>query len=94
MLFVNSKYLVLNVGELKNVVIDMATLCVQGKSVGIVTTTRVQHASPGASYAHTANRGWYADSDLSAEAIRDGCRDIAHQLITNVEINVSFKAPI
>ncbi|KAM7387970.1 hypothetical protein PAMP_024174 [Pampus punctatissimus] len=40
-----------------------------GKSVGIVTTTRVQHASPGANYAHSANRGWYADSDLPAEAV-------------------------
>nr|XP_061790996.1 alkaline phosphatase-like [Nerophis lumbriciformis] len=59
-----------------------------GKSVGIVTTTRVQHASPGANYAHTANRGWYADSDLSDEARANGCRDIAHQLVNNVEINV------
>lgn len=65
-------------------------LCVVGKSVGIVTTTRVQHASPGASYAHTANRGWYSDSDLSAEAIENGCRDIAYQLVNNTEINVSF----
>ncbi|XP_019730696.1 alkaline phosphatase-like [Hippocampus comes] len=59
-----------------------------GKSVGIVTTTRVQHASPGASYAHTANRGWYADSDLSPEAVANGCRDIAYQLVHNIEINV------
>ncbi|XP_061153545.1 intestinal-type alkaline phosphatase-like [Syngnathus typhle] len=60
----------------------------EGKSVGIVTTTRVQHASPGANYAHTANRGWYADSDLSPEAVANGCRDIAYQLVHNVEINV------
>ncbi|KAI4828871.1 hypothetical protein KUCAC02_022943 [Chaenocephalus aceratus] len=59
-----------------------------GKSVGIVTTTRVQHASPGANYAHTANRGWYADSYLSIEAIQDGCRDIAYQLVHNTEIDV------
>ncbi|XP_061681055.1 alkaline phosphatase-like [Syngnathoides biaculeatus] len=59
-----------------------------GKSVGIVTTTRVQHASPGANYAHTANRGWYADSDLSPEAVTNGCRDIAYQLVHNVEIDV------
>ncbi|XP_071371433.1 intestinal-type alkaline phosphatase [Centroberyx affinis] len=59
-----------------------------GKSVGIVTTTRVQHASPGATYAHTANRGWYADSDLTEEAVKNGCRDIAYQLVHNVEINV------
>nr|XP_020452491.1 alkaline phosphatase-like [Monopterus albus] len=59
-----------------------------GKSVGIVTTTRVQHASPGASYAHSADRDWYADSDLPPEAIRNRCRDIAYQLINNTEINV------
>ncbi|XP_026201651.1 alkaline phosphatase, intestinal, tandem duplicate 2 [Anabas testudineus] len=59
-----------------------------GKSVGVVTTTRVQHASPGASYAHTANRDWYADSDLSSEAVENGCRDIAYQLVHNTEIDV------
>ncbi|XP_032381638.1 intestinal-type alkaline phosphatase [Etheostoma spectabile] len=59
-----------------------------GKSVGIVTTTRVQHASPGANYAHSADRGWYSDSDLTPEAIQNGCRDIAYQLVQNTEINV------
>ncbi|XP_028443736.1 intestinal-type alkaline phosphatase [Perca flavescens] len=59
-----------------------------GKSVGIVTTTRVQHASPGANYAHSADRGWYSDSDLTSEAIKNGCRDIAYQLVQNTEINV------
>uniref|UniRef100_A0A4W6D7Y0 alkaline phosphatase n=1 Tax=Lates calcarifer TaxID=8187 RepID=A0A4W6D7Y0_LATCA len=59
-----------------------------GKSVGIVTTTRVQHASPGASYAHSADRNWYSDSDLPSEAVQNGCRDIAYQLVHNTEINV------
>ncbi|KAF3690800.1 Intestinal-type alkaline phosphatase [Channa argus] len=59
-----------------------------GKSVGIVTTTRVQHASPGGNYAHSADRDWYADSDLTPEAVADGCRDIAYQLVNNTEINV------
>ncbi len=67
-----------------------AALCVLGKSVGIVTTTRVQHASPGANYAHVADRSWYSDSDLPAEALENGCHDIAYQLIHNTEINVSF----
>ncbi|KAM6963050.1 intestinal-type alkaline phosphatase [Aplochiton taeniatus] len=59
-----------------------------GKSVGIVTTARVQHASPGASYSHTANRGWYSDNQLTSDAINGGCRDIAHQLVHNTDINV------
>uniref|UniRef100_A0A8D0FB51 Alkaline phosphatase n=1 Tax=Strix occidentalis caurina TaxID=311401 RepID=A0A8D0FB51_STROC len=60
-----------------------------GKSVGIVTTTRVQHASPGAAYAHSASRSWYADADMPKEALRDGCKDIAYQLVHNTDINVS-----
>ncbi|NWZ78461.1 PPBI1 phosphatase, partial [Poecile atricapillus] len=59
-----------------------------GKSVGIVTTTRVQHASPGAAYAHSASRSWYADANMPKEALRDGCKDIADQLIHNTDINV------
>lgn len=66
----------------------MTILCVLGKSVGVVTTTRVQHASPSASYAHSADRDWYSDSDLSSEARQNGCRDIAFQLVYNTEINV------
>lgn len=57
--------------------------------MGIVTTTRVQHASPGASYAHVVNREWYSDADLPKEAIRQGCKDIAYQLVHNTDINVS-----
>ncbi|NWX89145.1 PPBI1 phosphatase, partial [Nothoprocta pentlandii] len=59
-----------------------------GKSVGIVTTTRVQHASPGASYAHSVSRSWYADANMPKEALRDGCKDIAYQLVHNTDINV------
>lgn len=59
-----------------------------GKSVGIVTTTRVQHASPGAAYSHIVHRDWYADSDMPSDAIKNNCTDIAHQLITNTDINV------
>nr|XP_031308268.1 intestinal-type alkaline phosphatase-like [Camelus dromedarius] len=59
-----------------------------GKSVGIVTTTRVQHASPAGTYAHTVNRNWYSDADLSADAKTQGCQDIATQLINNMDIDV------
>ncbi|XP_053316877.1 alkaline phosphatase-like [Spea bombifrons] len=59
-----------------------------GKSVGIVTTTRVQHASPAASYAHSANREWYSDNEMTSTMINNGCRDIAYQLVHNTDINV------
>ncbi|XP_042564588.1 alkaline phosphatase, tissue-nonspecific isozyme isoform X2 [Clupea harengus] len=59
-----------------------------GKSVGIVTTTRVQHATPAASYAHSASRKWYSDSDLPPGAKLGGCTDIASQLLNNTDIDV------
>uniref|UniRef100_A0A663E1F2 Alkaline phosphatase n=1 Tax=Aquila chrysaetos chrysaetos TaxID=223781 RepID=A0A663E1F2_AQUCH len=60
-----------------------------GKAVGIVTTTRVQHASPSGTYAHVVNRNWYADASMPADARQQGCKDIAWQLVHNVDINVS-----
>ncbi|NWH21074.1 intestinal-type alkaline phosphatase-like [Grus americana] len=59
-----------------------------GKAVGIVTTTRVQHASPSGTYAHVVNRNWYADASMPADARHQGCKDIAWQLVHNVDINV------
>uniref|UniRef100_A0A3B1IQW0 alkaline phosphatase n=1 Tax=Astyanax mexicanus TaxID=7994 RepID=A0A3B1IQW0_ASTMX len=59
-----------------------------GKSVGIVTTTRVQHASPGGNYAHTSERNWYSDAAQPADALAGGCKDIAYQLVHNTDINV------
>lgn len=53
-----------------------------GKSTGIVTTTRVTHASPAGSYAHVANRKWECDEDVrKREAHPDRCSDIAEQLV-------------
>ncbi|XP_063536651.1 alkaline phosphatase-like [Cydia strobilella] len=50
-----------------------------GKSTGVVTTTRVTHATPAASYAHSADRRWEADTDLPRYGPR--CEDIATQLV-------------
>ncbi|XP_072237716.1 alkaline phosphatase, tissue-nonspecific isozyme isoform X1 [Leuresthes tenuis] len=55
-----------------------------GKSVGIVTTTRVNHATPSAAYAHCVNRDWYSDNEMPAEALQGGCKDIARQLFENI----------
>ena len=52
-----------------------------GMSTGTVSTARLTHATPAATYAHTANRDWEADSDLSEEAVQNGCTDIASQLL-------------
>lgn len=59
--------------------------------MGIVTTTRVQHASPAGTYAHTVNRNWYSDANMPASAREDGCQDIATQLVSNMDIDVRSK---
>nr|XP_004662273.2 alkaline phosphatase, germ cell type-like [Jaculus jaculus] len=59
-----------------------------GKSVGVVTTTSVQHASPAATYAHTVNRNWYSDAQMPTSAQQEGCKDIATQLVYNMDIDV------
>uniref|UniRef100_A0A8D0GJB1 Alkaline phosphatase n=1 Tax=Sphenodon punctatus TaxID=8508 RepID=A0A8D0GJB1_SPHPU len=56
-----------------------------GKSAGIVTTTRVNHATPSAAYAHSADRDWYSDNEMPPEALQHGCKDIAQQLFDNIQ---------
>lgn len=52
-----------------------------GMATGIVTTTRITHATPAATYAHTPERNWESDADVPEAAQAAGCRDIAQQLI-------------
>ncbi|WP_308910089.1 alkaline phosphatase [Pseudokordiimonas caeni] len=52
-----------------------------GLSTGIVTTTRLSHATPAAVYAHAAERDWEADANLPDEAKANGCPDIAVQMV-------------
>ena len=54
------------------------------KSVGIVSTARITHATPAAVYAKTANRNWEGE-------VPEGCtaqKDIAAQLIDQMEAGV------
>lgn len=62
-----------------------------GKSTGIVTTTRVTHATPAGCYAHVPDRDWEAfDGRTFTKEHQDaGCKDIAAQLVDdNSYINV------
>lgn len=52
-----------------------------GLSTGIVTTTRITHATPGAAYAHTPERNWESDAEMPDKARSQGCKDIAQQLV-------------
>jgi alkaline phosphatase len=50
--------------------------------VGVVTTTRITHATPAAMYAHEPDRDWEAhDKSYPAADRATGCRDIADQLL-------------
>ena len=51
-----------------------------GLATGVVTTTRITHATPAATYAHSVNRDWESDKDLG-DQVGKGCKDIADQLI-------------
>lgn len=52
-----------------------------GMATGVVTTTRVTHATPGATFTHVPDRNWEDDTLLPAQAKAEGCIDIARQFI-------------
>ena len=52
----------------------------RGKSVGIVTTARLTHATPATVFARTPERDWESDRYLPESDRALGCRDIAYQL--------------
>ncbi len=52
-----------------------------GLSTGVVSTAAVTHATPAACYAHSPDRNWEGDANLSPAARQAGFPDIARQLI-------------
>ncbi len=54
-----------------------------GLATGVVSTARITHATPGATYAHVPNRNWENDAALPAKAVEQGCKDIAQQLLSS-----------
>ena len=52
-----------------------------GMATGVVTTTRITHATPGATLAHSPDRNWENDVEMPAAAAAAGCRDIARQIV-------------
>ena len=68
-------------------------LCLTGKSVGLVTTTHVTHATPAAAYAHSPERDWESDAAMATadDLCKAKVKDIASQLIedtpnTNIKV--------
>ncbi|GAB3089350.1 alkaline phosphatase [Lysobacter terrae] len=52
-----------------------------GLATGVVTTTRVTHATPGATFTHSAHRSWENDNEITPKDTQAGCIDIARQLV-------------
>lgn len=50
-----------------------------GMATGVVTTARVTHATPAATFSHSASRNW--ESSVPEEAQAAGCSDIARQMV-------------
>lgn len=65
----------------QNLVTSLELAAMAGMSTGVVTTARLTHATPAATYAHVPERDWEADSNLPAEAVTNGCKDIAAQML-------------
>ncbi len=70
----------------ENVLTNFAQLVSKkGKSVGVVTTARITHATPAAVYAYSADRSWEDDSKLPQGSTQ---KDIAVQLIEQMNKGV------
>ncbi len=52
----------------------------QGYSTGVVSTARLTHATPAATYSNSPNRDWESLSDLPENARSEGCTPIAAQM--------------
>merc|ERR1712212_510562 len=72
-----------------------------GKWAGLVSTARITHASPAATFGHTAYRTWESDGDFEAMAwmtgpVQDSCKnsmkDLSAQFVEHegIDLNVAF----
>ena len=62
-----------------------------GKWAGVISNTRITHATPAAAYAHLADRDWEAVVPDDVEGAEDpDCMDAADQLV-NLEGNRNLR---
>ncbi|KRF02150.1 alkaline phosphatase [Frateuria sp. Soil773] len=52
-----------------------------GMGTGAVTTARITHATPAATYGHLPERNWEVDAAMTPQARAQGCKDFAAQLV-------------
>ena len=67
---------------------------IQGLATGVLSTARITHATPAATYAKSADRNWedISDMDIENNPNRSACEDIASQLV-NFEKNLEARYP-
>ena len=65
---------------------------IAGLASGVISTARITHATPAATYAKSANRNWEDISDMAEVSGGQGCEDIASQLV-NFEANLEARYP-
>jgi len=67
---------------------------IAGKSTGVVSTARITHATPAATFAKSADRNWedISDMKIADNPERAACEDIASQLV-NFETNLETRFP-
>jgi alkaline phosphatase len=65
---------------------------IKGLSTGVLSTARITHATPAATYAKSADRNWedISDMDITNNSERADCEDIASQLV-NFEENLEAR---
>jgi len=66
---------------------------IKGKALGIVTTTRITHATPATVYASSPERDYESDEFMEPEVEAAGCVDIARQLLkfaTDYDLHIAL----
>ena len=66
-----------------------------GKATGVVSTARLTHATPAATYAKAPSRDWEDDSRMPVVARNAGCDDIASQFVGfEARLNRQFRREV
>ena len=52
-----------------------------GRSVGVISTARITHATPAAMYGHAVDRGWETNAEVDKRAAKVRCKGLAGQLL-------------
>jgi len=62
-----------------------------GRSVGVISTARITHATPAAMFGYADNRGWEADKDIPEKVAPFGCTSLAAQLVNpDTPVNIAL----